>query len=96
MKNASRSNNGCGEAIAQMLSNNNKIEIDAGTVTLRQPLGHERRPGYCNGCTAGNVDFCMIRHGESSRICFFEAPRPEVARTILSSVPEQPIWRTHY
>ena len=25
-------------------NNNNKIEIDAGMVTLRQPLGHERRP----------------------------------------------------
>ena len=27
----------------------NKIEIDAGMVTLRQPLGHERRPARSNG-----------------------------------------------
>ena len=26
-------------------NNNNKIENDAGMVTPRQPLGHERRPG---------------------------------------------------
>ena len=34
----------------QSSSNNNKIEIDAGMVTLRQPLGHERRPARSNGC----------------------------------------------
>ena len=32
------------------LNNNNKIEIDAGMATLRQPLGHERRPARSNGC----------------------------------------------
>ena len=31
-------------------SYNNKIEIDAGMVTLRQPLEHERRPARSNGC----------------------------------------------
>ena len=32
-----------------------KIEIDAGMVTLRQPLGHERRPAHSNGYTKSDT-----------------------------------------
>ena len=33
-------------SMAAAIDNNNKIEIDAGIVTLRQQLGHERRQAH--------------------------------------------------